>query len=619
MPTGVTGSKISSAEVTHPRAEGESSEVIEAEKLGKPETGHPLPLGGPPSRPAQPAIFPVDHLPRGVLLQIASMLTQNEVMELSATTKSLERTFASQRAAVKSAANFDSAHENYTGDQVSFAKKFLRYDSNLFDKVGMSEKRLARQFSRTNPSTMLDRYATLDLLFRSNGYPPLAHILDKNGNCTPAGRRLLNRDTFEKWGSKVGMQFSPEIFSKYFETRRERQLAPSIKSEQLWNQAVEMVIAGKRLGNVAKRLELSCDELRRRSIAALTTGNVAPLKLNFGLCSWDQPWSNDEIAAIACAVWKHRLTELDLERGAIGDEGSKHIQRLLAKNKTLERLRLSGCKLGEASRATKLCEALRSNSTLRNLDLGANQIGAAGAKPLSSMLCENRALRTLGLSGNRFGDEGINALVDGLSQNPTLLELDLSSNEIGVKGAMYLCNMLRENSHLTTLRLGGNPLGNGGAAHLAEALSQKSSLQALRIHVADIGSEGAKAVGSMLSKNHTLQKLDLSRNPLGDAGVEELVKGLKANSTLLDLDISFTKMGPAGAQHLIGMLKGNTTLRELALLGNNLGDKSALDLAAAAIAHPALATLDMSHSNVSAKTKKKIQTMAAESGKTILV
>ena len=84
----------------------------------------------------------------------------------------------------------------------------------------------------------------------------------------------------------------------------------------------------------------------------------------------------------------------------------------------------------------------------------------------------NRALKSAILARNDIGDEGTTALSEALKSNSTLEELELPDNKIGAAGAQSLANMLQFNRALASLDLFYNEIGAGGAKAIAAALPQ---------------------------------------------------------------------------------------------------------------------------------------------------
>ncbi|GBF95369.1 hypothetical protein Rsub_07797 [Raphidocelis subcapitata] len=219
------------------------------------------------------------------------------------------------------------------------------------------------------------------------------------------------------------------------------------------------------------------------------------------------------------------LSDLDLSDNPLGLAGAKLIADLLRPERTpwqfLERLSLSRCGLTEAGgceiagalragnvrlRALALArnglgnasaclfgEVLESGHTLRELDLGWNQIRAAGARGLARGLSANASLSRLVLAWNGLGDAGGGAVGEALGLNLGLRWLDLSHCRLGEEACLLISRGLKANSGLETLLLDGNPVGEGGARHLVSALGSNEALQHLGLAGCNLSASAADA------------------------------------------------------------------------------------------------------------------------------
>ena len=117
------------------------------------------------------------------------------------------------------------------------------------------------------------------------------------------------------------------------------------------------------------------------------------------------------------------------------------------------RLQNEGCSI-DLLGASLLGDALKLNSTLIELILCCNKIGASGALALSDSLKSNKTLTTLQLQDNSIGDlGGTYSWSDLLKSTSALTTLDLTDNQITYLGASSLSESLKSNSTLTTLNL----------------------------------------------------------------------------------------------------------------------------------------------------------------------
>jgi ubiquinone biosynthesis protein UbiJ len=183
------------------------------------------------------------------------------------------------------------------------------------------------------------------------------------------------------------------------------------------------------------------------------------------------------------------------------------IERVRRNDPTLVRLDLRG-KIGVAG-AQALADALRTNTTLTQLDLRSSNIGvdlssnlisAAGAQALADALRTHATLTKLNLSSNYLGDINTQPFADALKTNTTLTELDLISNYIGDVGAQALADALRTNTTLTRLNLAWNQIDDAGAQALANALRTNATLTFIDLYNNQIGPAGMRALARVQAR-----------------------------------------------------------------------------------------------------------------------
>jgi hypothetical protein len=164
----------------------------------------------------------------------------------------------------------------------------------------------------------------------------------------------------------------------------------------------------------------------------------------------------------------------------------------------------TGLAMGDAG----LESLLRAGGVARVLRLGSNGISVQGARTLASILqSKDSRLEELYLCGNRLGDEGVSVLADALKSNCTLRVLDLGRNRFGDQGARDLAEFLRSNSSLQELNVWGNSIGPSGAAAVAEALRANRSL---RLLVGAENSDEFERISAVLVHPKSKDKLGVS-------------------------------------------------------------------------------------------------------------
>eukprot|EP00048_Salpingoeca_helianthica_P009525 m.136480 g.136480 ORF g.136480 m.136480 type:complete len:263 (-) comp14889_c0_seq9:51-839(-) len=164
-------------------------------------------------------------------------------------------------------------------------------------------------------------------------------------------------------------------------------------------------------------------------------------------------------------------------------------------------------------------------------------IGAAGAVALAGALRVNTALLELELGANNFLDEGVAALAESLKVNCTLNMLSISCRTT-TKSIRVLADALKTNTSLTLLGLIRCDIEAAAAVLLADALKINTTLTTIVLSQNEFGDEGTVALADMLAGNTSLTFLDLCLCGLGSTGARALVDALKLNVTLFSLSVT---------------------------------------------------------------------------------
>jgi len=308
----------------------------------------------------------------------------------------------------------------------------------------------------------------------------------------------------------------------------------------------------------------------------------------------------------------------------------------LKHNTTLNSLHLSDTFGAEALSGT-----LKVNSSLTNLNLRSNQIGASGAQALSEALELNTTLTTLDLSDNDITASGTQFLSKAIKLNASLTTLNLSYNKIGEErqetpprpreiytiptlhqvgrctlpealkrlgefstgmdetmndyGLFSLAESLKTNTTLTVLNLKANKIDCVGSYYLSEILKTNAALSTLNLSGNPLYSFGTQCLSLALKTNCTLKSLDVSDTSI-DA--QALSEALKVNTALTNLDLASNEIGDSGAKALSDVLQVNTTLMKLRLASTKIGVTGAQYICEALARNNTLTSLDFSYNNI---------------------
>ncbi|XP_072893939.1 NACHT, LRR and PYD domains-containing protein 12-like [Hemitrygon akajei] len=298
----------------------------------------------------------------------------------------------------------------------------------------------------------------------------------------------------------------------------------------------------------------------------------------------------------------HSLVVLDLGGNELGDAGVKPLFECLSKPECkIEELCLWALNLTDS--CTKdLSSALATNNSLTGLDLGSNKLSDSGVKQLSVILGKpDCKLQTLGLFKNGLSDSSAEDLASVLKTNNSLKELDLGHNELGDSGVKLVSVALRNaECKIQKLWLWDVSLTYSGAEDLASALSTNTSLTELDMSENELGDSGVKLVSAALRnlecKIQTLEMIDVG---LTDSGAEDLVSALSTNTSLMELNLSNNELGDSGVKLVSAALRNpECKIQKLGLIDVGLTDSGAEDLASALSTNPLLTGLDLSENKL---------------------
>jgi hypothetical protein len=199
--------------------------------------------------------------------------------------------------------------------------------------------------------------------------------------------------------------------------------------------------------------------------------------------------------------------------------------------------RRSQCEIDECTRL--ITDLLQKDSTLTELNLTRTCIHNDGAEAIINVLGINTNLTSLNLSNNYINTNGINALNNVLQINTTLTKLDLSRNYIGDQGAEVIGKALENNTTLKILCLRANQLNSNGINAIFEGLKNNKSLLSLDISYNEFNDDNAKTIAEVLSDNASLTNLNLNGMGIRSTNLKNLSNALKNNITLTNLHIAY--------------------------------------------------------------------------------
>lgn len=199
-------------------------------------------------------------------------------------------------------------------------------------------------------------------------------------------------------------------------------------------------------------------------------------------------------------------SRLDLRGQSLSVDTCSVLARSFQKDTAFTEVLLSDCMLSEEG-AKVLLTGLFSNTTVKVLDLKGNNLRSTGAEVLGKLLARNKTLQRLVLEWNALGvwDEAFLLFCEGLASNTVLTQLDLRNNQINHHGASELALALQRNATLQVLDLRWNNIGLLGGRSLLEALQKNKSIVKLEMAGNNIPSDTLKALEQTTGHNSDIQ------------------------------------------------------------------------------------------------------------------
>lgn len=238
----------------------------------------------------------------------------------------------------------------------------------------------------------------------------------------------------------------------------------------------------------------------------------------------------------------------------------------------------------------QLCEILKTNTSLRYLELNYGRSKLWGIEKLTTALQHNKTLSSLNLSNSTIPQEELELLANFIKDNNTLSQLNLSRTNVDEKGIEILANALQNNTKLSSLNLAStnlssraieliaglntltqlnlknNKIDDVKIQALAAAVEKRyKPLSSLMLSDNQIGDLGIEALSPLISKNKILNKLDLWNNHISNQGAMSLATAIQSNPKLVALDVSMNNITDLGTKAIIDALEHNTSLLDISI------------------------------------------------------
>ncbi|KAG0230193.1 hypothetical protein BGW42_001112 [Actinomortierella wolfii] len=275
---------------------------------------------------------------------------------------------------------------------------------------------------------------------------------------------------------------------------------------------IQMLVEALLVNRSITRLSLQSNNIRKQGaphLASLLSRNRVIKHLNIS----SNALGPDGSCAIADAVRFNRtLISLAMDMNEVGVRGAYHLGVALRSNRHLTHLFLAHNNIGDDG-VVHICEGLKRNEKLNVLDLELNNIGQAqnviGLMRLGEVLKTNTTLRELNLAYNVVSAEAVHELTLGLIENSTLESIILTNCRLTEDSAKSLAKVLTSpKTGLQNLSLSSNPdIGVDGYWALATAMVKNRSLKGIQLdYNSDDRQQLYDSIQNSVTRNHIWQQ-----------------------------------------------------------------------------------------------------------------
>lgn len=278
---------------------------------------------------------------------------------------------------------------------------------------------------------------------------------------------------------------------------------------------------------------------------------------------WNAQITDSQFSAICQLLYDaQHVTRLSIACMHVNRRRFIDLGKMIGNNTSLTELQLTPPD-GVAESIENLWEGLKTNRTLRVLDLRRMQVTSTDLDGLLRVLKTNTTLTYLDLACNRELDSG-SALSRIATCGSAITRVEMDHIKFDDKSVYDIARVLRENQgNLTKLSITGCGINVEGSFKIAEAMCVNTKLTYLSYSGNMCRDVGGLAMAKMLIVNNTLESLNLDDTRLCDAAGSAIYKALAGNTTLRALDLDRNYIVDVDIALLYESLRVNSTLTEL--------------------------------------------------------
>ena len=206
-------------------------------------------------------------------------------------------------------------------------------------------------------------------------------------------------------------------------------------------------------------------------------------------------------------------------------ESAFNIFQMLTSNSQLQNIHFGNCEILEIT-INIIVEALKSNTTLKLLDIQRNKLSLPAITSISDLLmCKIQQLTELNLNYCCIGDFGVSYICDSLIKNSCLAKIILSHNNLTYNSCLSFNKLFTEGefSYIFHLDLSYNALKDQGVAILVQTIialeeSKRSSLKYIGVRANGVLGAGLCGLPQLVRVSSQLMAFDIRNNMLNGVG-----------------------------------------------------------------------------------------------------
>ena len=182
-----------------------------------------------------------------------------------------------------------------------------------------------------------------------------------------------------------------------------------------------------------------------------------------------------------------------------------------------------------------LCDSLKTNDTLKHLDICLNKVGDEGTRYLCETLKINSNLEELNLYQTANTHFGSKILSDTLTSNTSLKKLWFSG-DLGDSELEKFCESLKINKTLKSFHFWFLKVKRRGLLCLSELINYNTTLESLHFGCDQMENETIDLICENLEKNQNLKSINLPFE-FKEYGTQKIINLLFKNSSLLEIEL----------------------------------------------------------------------------------